>query len=373
MSTGLASAFIHSSAASPAIAQTYEHVEHIDNLQVPGLVGHAQPATCRMGEASSPSRLAIVPISNAAEVISAVASPPNLPSMGEREGRPVTRSPEQLRLHPALQNLRWNGAADELNEAARIQERPMPEPILITTEGLILAGFGRWQWATIQGQREIPCIEYPLNEEDSVRFILAYHRPRPSWNAFIRIYVALTQEPSLQQKALQNVRAGGKYKGSSNLMDAERIDVQKEIARMADASVGNVSKVKRILRHCCSALQQAVRNGEILINRAERWCHQTQAQQLENLRLLRIERGIRRKARCLIASHSPEGSQNRWDEYPFNMSDLAKLASQLATMSKDEASAFGPVAVRVVDIPGRTIWVSKELAKGFKPHAGVVN
>ena len=59
-------------------------------------------------------------------------------------------------------------------------------------------------------RHEIPCIEYPLSEDESLQFILSHHRTRCGWNAFVRIRLALTLEPSLQQRALDNMRAGGK-------------------------------------------------------------------------------------------------------------------------------------------------------------------
>jgi len=52
---------------------------------------------------------------------------------------------------------------DELNEAARREKQFSPEPILITTNGAILAGLGRWRLALFEGRQEIHCIEYRLS------------------------------------------------------------------------------------------------------------------------------------------------------------------------------------------------------------------
>ena len=146
--------------------------------------------------------------------------------MSRLEGRPVVRSPEQLRLHHALEELGLIGVVDEINEAARLKYQPVLEPILITRNGTILAGFERWRLALFEGRREIDCIEYPLSEDESLPFILTHHRPRRGWNAFVRIRLALTLEPYLQQKALDNMRTGGKYKGWASLPDVQRIDVR---------------------------------------------------------------------------------------------------------------------------------------------------
>ena len=91
--------------------------------------------------------------SSAVEVISAV--PPqsfNPTAMSRLEGRPVICSPEQLRLHRALEELGWTGVIDEFNDAARLKEQSVPEPILITTNRTILAGFGRWRSAVFDGR-----------------------------------------------------------------------------------------------------------------------------------------------------------------------------------------------------------------------------
>ncbi|MBZ5706993.1 MAG: hypothetical protein LAN63_16725 [Acidobacteriia bacterium] len=59
------------------------------------------------------------------------------------DGRPVVRSPEQLRMHPVLDELDLIDVVGELNEVARLKHQSVPEPILITTNGTILNGFGR--------------------------------------------------------------------------------------------------------------------------------------------------------------------------------------------------------------------------------------
>src|SRR5207248_6325810 len=79
---------------------------------------------------------------------------------------------------------------------------------------------------------------------------------------------ALDLEPSLREKARGNQGVGGKKGDSSNLTEAERLDVRSEIAAAAGVSVGNVSKVKQLMMTARPELRQAVRNGEISIHRA---------------------------------------------------------------------------------------------------------
>jgi hypothetical protein len=133
----------------------------------------------------------------------------NPTAMSRSDWHPVVRSPEQqLRLHPAMKELGWAGVIDELNDAARLKDRSVPEPILITTNGAILAGFGHWRLGMLEGRHEVNCLECPLSEDEALQFILTHHQTRCGWNDFVRIRLALTLEPILQQTALDNMRAG---------------------------------------------------------------------------------------------------------------------------------------------------------------------
>jgi hypothetical protein len=205
----------------------------------------------------------------------------NLAAIKSLEGRLVVRCPEQLRLHRALDELGWASVIDELNEATRLKNQSVPEPILVTTNGTILAGFGRWRLAAFEGRHEIQCIEYPLNEDESLQFMLTHHHPLRGLNAFVRIRLALTLEPHLQQQALDNMRAGGKYKGLASLPDVLHIDVRQEIAMVAAVGTRNVSNVKTILKAAHPRLLTALRDGTLTINSAIHLCKLPQVEQLD--------------------------------------------------------------------------------------------
>jgi hypothetical protein len=183
---------------------------------------------------------------------------------------PVVRSPEQLRLHPAMKEFGWTGVIDELNDATRLKDS-VPQQVLITTNGTILAGFGHWRLAMLEGRHEINCIEHQLSGDEALQFILAHHQTRYGWNDFVRIRLALTLELNLQQRALDNMRAGGKFKGSTNLSEADRVDVREKIARRAGTGIGNVGKVKAILRSAHPNIITALQNGLLSIHRAWLW------------------------------------------------------------------------------------------------------
>jgi hypothetical protein len=60
---------------------------------------------------------------------------------------------------------------------------------------------------------ELNCILYQLNEDESLQFILTHHQSRSGWNDFVRIRSVSALEPEFQQRAVDNMRAGGSVKG----------------------------------------------------------------------------------------------------------------------------------------------------------------
>jgi hypothetical protein len=294
--------------------------------------------------------------SSAVELISAV--PPqsfNPTTMSRLEGRPVVRSPEQLRLHRALDELGWVGVIGELNEAARLTNPSVTEPILITTNGTILDGFGRWRSAVFDGRHEINCIEYPLGDDESLQFIISHHQPQRGWNAFIRIRLALKLEPYFQQRALDNMRAGGKYKGSANLPEAKHIDVRQEIARAAGVGARNVSNVKTILQTAHPRLIEALRDGTLTINRAIRWCREPKAQQVEQFTQYTLERATSKVIRQSIGRLKKDKTS-------------PDLTTVLNALQQQEARQPGSVVVRVGRLQRTVILIGQDLLTGLHPQ-----
>jgi hypothetical protein len=317
--------------------------------------GRENKATKGVPAMSSEPDSAWIRSPSAAEVISAV--PPqsfNPTAMNRLEGRPVVRSPEQLRLHRALEELGWTGVIDEFNDAARLTNPSVTEPILITTNETILAGFGRWRLAVFERRHEIHCIEYPLSEDESLQFILTHHQTRCGWNAFVRIRLALTLEPNLQQRALDNMRAGGKYKGSANLPEAQHIDVRQEIARAVGVGARNVSNVKTILGVAHPRLKEALRDGTLTINRAIQFCKLPRAEQLEQFIRYSEERATNKVIRRSIARPKEEKTSE-------------DVLTVLDVLQHQEARQPGSVAVRVGRHKRTVVLIGQDLFAG--PHS----
>lgn len=197
-----------------------------------------------------------------------------------KEGALVRRSPEQLRPHPVLDEIGWTDI-EEINDAARQKTQGVQQPILITHQGIILSGVGSWPLAVFEGRQEITCVHYDIDDNEALQYILAIHRARKPWNSFMSIRLALKLEPYFQQKALENMRAGGKYKGSTNLSKADRIEVRQEVANAAGCGVVNVDKVKAILQTGHPNIIKALQNGSLRIHRAWKWCRLPKSEQKE--------------------------------------------------------------------------------------------
>jgi hypothetical protein len=283
-----------------------------------------------------------------------VAAPSYFRRGAATHGRPVVRSPVELRLHRTLEELGWTGAIDEFNNVARLKNQSVPEPILITTNGTILAGFGRWRSAFLEGRNEINCIEYPLREDESLQFILAYHQTRYGWNSFVRIRLALALEPNLEQTALDNMRAGGRYKGSASLPDAKHIDVRQEIARVAGVCPRYVSDVKAILEVARPQLIEALQEGTLSINRAIQFCKLDQADQLEQFTQYSEERATNK----VIRQSVPQ---------PKEKKDTLDIVAVLDALQRQEARLPGSVAIRVSRHKRTVVFLGQDLL--VAPHS----
>jgi hypothetical protein len=244
------------------------------------------------------------------------------------------------------------------------------EPIVITRDRTVVDGYARWQLARQQGRGTILCTEYDLGEEESLCWLVQSRRPHRGLNAYTRIILALDAERYLQDKARANLRLAGK--GSSNLTDLNRLDVRSQVAAIAGVSAGNVTKVKQLRKTAEAAIEQAVRDGEISIHRAWLWSYDSPHRQLENLRLRRLEKGIKAKAKTLVAQHQSQTQGSPRDSRFFTLPELAHLVALLSGDSSDTSSTLRAAVIATVDVPGVGIFISRDLVEGVKEkHKGL--
>jgi hypothetical protein len=272
-------------------------------------------------------------------------------------GQLITCRLEELRPHPSYVQHHLTVPAPKLSALAAADNLSFLEPLLITHDGTILDGYARWELARLQGRQTLPCIQYELTEEEALRWLLLRHCRSNGLNDFCRIHVALDLEPYFKGKALSNQRAGGRMKGSSNLTEAARLDVRREIATAAGVSVGNVTKVKQLIGAAHPELLEALRAGEVSIHRAWKWSVKSQERQTEALRTYCGEKGVKKAIRDLISRHELRSLPTA--------PELGSLVLRLSQLKADERS---PINLSVIRIPGKTIFVTEELLQSLPPH-----
>lgn len=264
-------------------------------------------------------------------------------------GRLVTCHPDELRPHPSYIRHKLSVHAYQLSAVAELGDLAFREPLIITQDHTILDGFARWALARLQGRSTLTCIEYKMSETEALQNLLQRHRRSTGLNDFIRICLGLELEPFFKSQAREKQQAGGREKGSSILTEAERLDVRKEIARIAGVSVGNVTKVKQLSTTAHSEVIKALREKELSIHRAWLWSKLSPEEQREKLWLSQSKRGIGKTIRHLLSRYTQKSSPSR------NAADLIKIVSAL------QSGKLGSVRLVSVNVPGKIILVTDEL------------
>jgi hypothetical protein len=239
-----------------------------------------------------------------------------------------------------------------LSAVAELDDLAFREPLAITQDHIILDGFARWTLARLQGRSTLACIEYEMSEAEALQNILQRHRRSSGLNDFIRICLALELEPFLKSKGRAKQQAGGQNKGSSILTKADRLDVRKEIARIAGVSVGNVTKVKQLTTTMHSDIIKALREKELSIHRAWLWRELPTEEQREKLWLNQSKKGIGKTIRHLLSPYLPKSSP-----LVTELRDLIKLVSAL------RLGTLGSVRVVSINVPGKAVFVTEELLR----------
>jgi len=217
--------------------------------------------------------------------------------------RLVTCRLDELRPHPSYVRHHLTVPAFQLSALTERGNLALLDPLVITRDRTILDGYALLELARQQGRPTLPCIELNLNEAEGLQWLLWKSRRSNGLNAFSRILLALDLEPGLKEKARSNQRAGGQNKGSSKLTEDKRLDVRSEVARAAGVSVGNVTKVRQLMKTANPKLQEALRAGQISIHKAWQWRQLSPQGQLRELGLYLGQRGTNKLIRRLIKRH----------------------------------------------------------------------
>jgi len=245
--------------------------------------------------------------------------------------------PAALRPHSAY--LELCGPIVETGVSDLSERVGMHEPLLVTRDGTILDGHVRWHVAIAQGRASLPCIVCDLTEVEALQVLIERHSTSKGLNAFRRIVLALGLEPFFR---------GHADTPSSKLTKAERLDVRADIARIADVSTGNVTKVKQLLEAVIPEIREGLRRGEVSIHRAWQWRCLSPKHQREALWQHRHRKDIRHVIRHLITPHASRRGA------------IPAVDQVRAVLQGLQTHALTDAAVVVADLPGKAIVVTRE-------------
>jgi hypothetical protein len=248
----------------------------------------------------------------------------------------------------------------KLNALLEQGENAFLSNLAITSDGIIIDGYARWEVARLQHRRTVQCIEYNLSESEALHQLLLSHRPSAGFVPFNRIVLAMGLENHFKQQARQHQQEGGRNKGSSKLTEAERVEVCKKIADAAGVSVGTLNHVKQLLPNVDPAIRQALQDGEIRIHRAWRWSKLSRDAQREELKSFRRGRGMDKIVARLVADQVRRQHPNLSVKPTSQRLSSGETVNRLAALGPDLLSS---VNVVVVSAPGRRLALSDEIAR----------
>ena len=247
----------------------------------------------------------------------------------------------------------WTGrSADELSAVRATGDLALLEPLAITRDRIIIDGYAWWELAKESRRPSLPCIEYDLSETEALEWLLQRHRRSTGLNDYSRIMLAWDLEPALMEKARANRQLGGREKGWSNLTKAEQVHVRSEIAKAADVSTGNVTKVKQLNQTCTPNIIAALYNDEVSIHWAWKLRNASHEDQLDALGRLRFEKGLMTEIRQCASRRRKSGVTT-----PHSASEVI---SRLNGLGSNDLMKVG---VTILKSPGIGIFVTEALAR----------
>jgi hypothetical protein len=264
---------------------------------------------------------------------------------------------DELRPHPSYVRHGLRPSAAQLFALAAIGESAFRDPIHVTSNGLILDGYTRFELARRQKRKTVLCLEYALSEEEALRWLIQRHRPSQSFSAFDRALLALDLEPSLQEAAGVNQQWGGQNKGSPSLSEAQTVNVRSKVAATAGVSSGTLDKVRKV-KSADPKIREATSAGEISVHKASLWCRLPAHEQLKELEKYRSGKGVNKTSRRLIQKHVKRFAPSQ--PTPWN------LASLLKPFVPNRSSALDSIVVTEIDAPGKIAYFTKDALRTLR-------
>jgi hypothetical protein len=250
----------------------------------------------------------------------------------------VSCHPDDLRPHPSYVKHGLTTSASKLTALKARGELAFIEPLTVTRDGLIIDGYGRWTLARESKRPILHCIKYDLLEAEALEWLLQKHLRHNGLNDYSRIMLALDLEPELMEKARVNKQIGGQQKGWSNLTKAEQVHVRSAVAKAANVSAGNVTKVKQLNGTCVPEYKEALYRDEISIHWAWKLRDANSEEQLNALGHFRFEKGLMTEIQQLA-------SRRRKCSVPTPQY-AREVVSRLNDLSPNELEAVGVMIVK---------------------------
>jgi hypothetical protein len=243
------------------------------------------------------------------------------------------------------------------------------EPITITRDGVVVDGYARLRLAEHRGRRELLCAVYGWTEEEALVQLISRHSRVEHLNDYVRIRLALELEPYFKAKARSNQQIGGQLKGSSKLTEAAKLDVRDKIANLAGVGPANVTKVKQLRGDADHDVLDALRSGEIRIDRAWKWSKLSHQEQRKKLEAFRERKGLPQTIRRLISRDLASRRQQPGDLPTASQeTSLEQILSACLSFSAAERAA---VVVRRVKISGKVLLISEDLLPKVREQAAL--
>lgn len=275
--------------------------------------------------------------------------------LGARPGRSryklVERSPWELDPHPVLAKHNVRPSAIRLSAIAESWDPFNLDPPCITRDGKILKGLEECEFARMKNIEKVSCLEYDLDEEEQIHWIVEHHRKPKHFIDFVPIELALELKPFFQKPARKHMQIGGQLKGSMNLPEAERIDCREMMARAAGVAAVQESKAEKLFQKGSPELLEALRTGEVSIHRASEWLKNPEPL-CDQLLRHRTVSGITKKVNTFLQKHR---SKPRAPDRPL---DIKRLGNALAGM---DSGRLADVVVAPIRAPGQVLLISEQL------------
>jgi hypothetical protein len=269
------------------------------------------------------------------------------------QSRLITCRVDELHPHPSYQRHNIAVPASRLTPLVEPANPLFREPLLITRQHTILDGYAGWELARRLALPTLNCLEYDLTEEEALLWLIQKHQRSDGLNAFCRILLALELEPWFKARARGNQQLGGQKKGSSNLTEADRLDVRTEIAAAAGVSAGNVTKVKHLSSAAHPDVLEALRAGGVSIHQAWVWLRKPD-KQLDALGMQQNRSGIAKTVNSLLRA---QGNSARGEHF-----DAQRIAAALARLDSEQSDT---ILVAEIKVPGVVLLVSTALRQAL--------